>query len=153
MQVSEREIVFEKVSLEKLAGVADELLSLAGPCKVWVFQGEMGAGKTTLIKEIGKKLHVVDTMSSPTFAIINEYYTEEKLQVFHFDFYRIKSEREAIEMGAEDYFYSNSYCFIEWPERIPTLLPDTYAIIKIEATDTHQRKLSFSIHDREEKRI
>jgi len=148
MQVSEREILFDQVSKENLAEIADELFRLAGSCKVWIFQGDMGAGKTTLIKEIGKKLLVTDAMSSPTFSIVNEYWTEEKQKVYHFDFYRIKNEAEAIDMGIEDYFYSNSYCFIEWPDRIPNLLPDTYAIIRIETTDIQHRTLSFSIHGR-----
>jgi tRNA threonylcarbamoyladenosine biosynthesis protein TsaE len=153
MQLREHEVIFEKVSKEGLTGVANELFTLAGDCKVWLFLGDMGAGKTTLIKEIGKWLGVTDAMSSPTFSIVNEYWTKDKKQVYHFDFYRIKNEIEAVEIGIEDYFYSGNYCFIEWPEKIPNLLPDVHAIIKIETTDNHHRTLSFSIHDREEKRI
>lgn len=153
MQVSEREMIFEQVSRDGLTKVASELLKFADSCRVWIFQGDMGAGKTTLIKELGKKLSVTDAMSSPTFSIVNEYWATEKQKVFHFDFYRIKNEAEAADIGVEDYFYSGNYCFIEWPDRIPNLLPDTYAIIKIETTDIDHRTISFTLHDREEKRI
>ncbi len=153
MQVREQEVIFEQVTKEGLVKVASKLLTLAGSHKVWLFLGDMGAGKTTLIKEIGKQLQVTDAMSSPTFSIVNEYRTSDKKQVYHFDFYRIKNETEAVEIGIEDYFYSGKYCFIEWPEKIPNLLPDVYAIIKIETTDINHRTLSFSIHGREEKRI
>jgi tRNA threonylcarbamoyladenosine biosynthesis protein TsaE len=153
MQVRERDVVFEQVSKEGLAKVAEKLLALAGDCRVWLFVGDMGAGKTTFIKELGKLLLVTDGMSSPTFSIVNEYWTTNKEKVFHFDFYRIKNETEAVEIGIEDYFYSGCYCFIEWPEKIPNLLPDVYAVIKIETTNNNHRTLSFSIHGREEKRI
>jgi tRNA threonylcarbamoyladenosine biosynthesis protein TsaE len=83
----------------------------------------MGAGKTTFIKAICEQLGVKDTISSPTFSIVNEYLTTKGDKVFHFDFYRIKTEQEAYDMGYEDYFYSKAYCFVEWPEKIETLLP------------------------------
>jgi tRNA threonylcarbamoyladenosine biosynthesis protein TsaE len=153
MQVHECDVIFEQVTRTGLVKVASELLTLAGYEKVWLFVGDMGAGKTTLIKEIGKQLLVTDTMSSPSFSIMNEYWTSDKKQVYHFDFYRIKNETEAVEIGIEDYFYSGKYCFLEWPEKIPNLLPDVYVIIKINTTDSNHRTLSFSIHGREEKRI
>jgi tRNA threonylcarbamoyladenosine biosynthesis protein TsaE len=109
-------------SLENLAEVASTIISSAKN-KTLLFYGEMGVGKTTLIKEICKKLSVTDTISSPTFSLVNEYQTEKKDTVFHFDFYRIEEEEEALDMGIEEYFYNNDWCLIEWPENIKNLLP------------------------------
>lgn len=153
MQVSDLPIVFGELTIDRLPFVASELLRIGSTAKVWVFVGDMGAGKTTLIKELCKKLDVVDAMSSPTFSIVNEYWTKDKAKIFHFDFYRIKKEEEAIDIGVEDYFYSGSYCFIEWAERIPSLLPDQYNIVTLQTTDINHRTLSLTIHGREEKRI
>jgi tRNA threonylcarbamoyladenosine biosynthesis protein TsaE len=93
----------------------------------------MGAGKTTFIKYLCEKLGVTDTVSSPSYSIVNEYYSN-KLQavVYHFDFYRLKSEDEAYNIGIEDYFYSGNLCLIEWPSQIPSLIPDKYIEVKIE---------------------
>ena len=90
--------------------------------KIWIFDGEMGAGKTTLIKSICKNLGVFDEVSSPTFSIVNEYKTVDGKTVYHFDFYRIKSIEEAYDMGVEDYFSSGNICLIEWPEKIKEIL-------------------------------
>ncbi len=90
--------------------------------KIWIFDGEMGAGKTTLIKSICKNLGVFDEVSSPTFSIVNEYKTVDGITVYHFDFYRIKSIEEAYDMGVEDYFSSGNICLIEWPEKIKEIL-------------------------------
>ncbi|NVO04349.1 MAG: tRNA (adenosine(37)-N6)-threonylcarbamoyltransferase complex ATPase subunit type 1 TsaE, partial [Bacteroidetes bacterium] len=100
--------------------------------KVIAFYGKMGAGKTTFIKAICLKLGVVDNISSPTFSIINEYKTSESETIYHFDFYRIKNISEAFDLGYEDYFYSNSFCFIEWPEKIEDLLPENCLKVSIE---------------------
>jgi len=91
----------------------------------------MGAGKTTLIKAVCEALGVKDTISSPTFSIVNEYRAADGKKIYHFDFYRIKSENEAYDMGYEDYFYSGAYCFIEWPEKIASLLPPGAAQVTI----------------------
>ncbi len=98
---------------------------------VWLLQGEMGAGKTTFAKAICVELGVVDAMSSPTFSLINEYETAQGEAIYHFDFYRIKFEKEAENLGLEEYFYSGSLCLIEWPEKIPNLIPDQYLKISI----------------------
>ncbi len=108
------------------------------------FYGEMGAGKTTLIKEICKILGVKDITSSPTFALINEYLTHADERIFHFDFYRINHLEEAYDLGYEDYFYSDSLCLIEWPEKIESLLPKKYIKVKININETNQRIIEAS---------
>jgi len=117
--------------LDELDATAASVLSFAPENRVFVFYGEMGAGKTTLIKSMCKALGVTDNISSPTFAIVNEYKASSNT-IYHFDFYRLKTETEAMDMGFEEYLYSKNYCFIEWPERIPELLPDSYISIKIQ---------------------
>jgi tRNA threonylcarbamoyladenosine biosynthesis protein TsaE len=109
-------------SLENLSEVATELIS-STKNKTLLFYGQMGVGKTTLIKEICKQLSVLDTISSPTFSLVNEYETSKNEKVFHFDFYRIAQEEEALDMGIEEYFDNNDWCLIEWPENIENLLP------------------------------
>ncbi len=99
--------------------------------KIFAFYGEMGAGKTTFIKAICKYFGVEDIVSSPTFAIINEYLTSNQEQIFHFDFYRLKNAGELFDIGYEDYFYSNSYCLIEWPEKIEEFLPEETIRVEI----------------------
>lgn len=99
--------------------------------KVWLFYGEMGAGKTTFIKVLLKLLKTRDPGSSPSFSLVNEYCSPEAGPVFHFDFYRIQHEGEALDIGYEDYFYSGAYCFVEWPEKIPNLLPEGSLKIQI----------------------
>lgn len=108
------------------------------------FYGEMGAGKTTLIKAICKELGVKDTTSSPTFAIINEYVAKNSLPVHHFDFYRINSEFEAYDFGYEEYLYSGELCLIEWPEKIENLLPVPYIKIQILVENDERRKVVMS---------
>jgi tRNA threonylcarbamoyladenosine biosynthesis protein TsaE len=143
--------VFEKVGLSDLQQVARQVLKETSNLRVWVFEGEMGAGKTTFIKVICNELGVEDTMSSPTFSIVNEYLTKAGAKVFHFDFFRIKNEAEAYDIGAEEYFYSGNYCFIEWPEKIPGLLPAEHAhVTLLHDTDT-LRTIAFSLHDGKEK--
>src|SRR4051812_24687342 len=107
--------LFNEVRLDDLQHIAEQVLKKAKLYKVWLFSGEMGAGKTTFIKVICKTLGVEDVMSSPTFSIVNEYATLNNGLVYHFDFFRIKSEAEAYDIGTEEYFYSGNYCFIEWP--------------------------------------
>ena len=96
--------------------------------KIWIFEGEMGAGKTTLIKAICKNLGVMDEVSSPTFSIVNEYKTVEGKTVYHFDFYRVKSIEEVYDIGVEDYFYSGNICLVEWPEKIKEILTKEKAL-------------------------
>lgn len=124
--------------LQDLPGAALQILNLAGKQRIFLFYGDMGAGKTTFIKELCAQLGVQDVVSSPTFSIVNEY-TTGKLTLYHFDFYRLKQETEALDLGYEDYFYSGNYCFIEWPEKIPNLLPAGYLKINIKDDGTGLR--------------
>ncbi len=110
-------------SLEEIEEAAKKVIEFAQKVKFWVFEGDMGAGKTTLIKAICKQLEVEDTVSSPTYSIVNEYNTRRGHTIYHFDFYRIKDESEAYDIGAEEYFDSGNYCFVEWPSRVSGLLP------------------------------
>lgn len=119
-------------SLEELPLAAKKILAVAKSEKIFVFKGEMGSGKTTLIKELCLQIGVDSAMSSPTFSLINEYETSNGEVVYHFDFYRLEDEQEAFDYGYEDYFFSGNYCFIEWPEKIPNLIPDNYLLIEIE---------------------
>jgi len=128
-------------NLAELDATAESILSFAPQNRVFVFYGEMGAGKTTLIKSLCKVLGVTDNISSPTFAIVNEYRAVNNT-VFHFDFYRLKKETEAMDMGFEEYLYSNNYCFIEWPEKIPELLPESYISIKIQVVADSARYIT-----------
>src|SRR5690606_1930704 len=101
--------------LHELSGAAKKIVSFAGDCKVWLFSGDLGAGKTTLIKEICRYFGVEDTVNSPTFSLVNEYSDRSGSKYYHLDFYRIKNEEEAYDIGAEEYLYSGDYCFVEWP--------------------------------------
>ncbi len=118
-------------SVAELPGIAQQLLAEAGLFRVFAFYGEMGSGKTTFIKEICRQLGVEEVVTSPTFTIVNEYRSGTGEPVFHFDFYRIKSESEALDLGYENYLYSGNYCFVEWPERIAALLPSKIAKVSI----------------------
>ena len=134
------EIVF---TLDELELVAQKVIAQQ-PSKVILFHGEMGVGKTTLIKQLCKTLGVIEATSSPTFSLVNEYETITNQIVYHFDFYRLKNEMEALDMGADDYFYSGNWCFIEWAEKIPSLIPDEHALITIELVENGKRHLTLT---------
>ncbi len=128
--------------LAQLPAVAKQLVKSFDGERIIAFYGEMGAGKTTLIKAICEELDVTDTISSPTYSIVNEYRTAKGEKIYHFDFYRIKSADEAYDMGYEEYFYSKAYCFIEWPEKIAELMPLTYEKVTI-AVQGEGRMITF----------
>ena len=127
-------------SLENLSEVATEIISSAEN-KTLLFYGQMGVGKTTLIKEICKQLGVLDNISSPTFSLVNEYQTSNNEKVFHFDFYRIEEEEEALDMGIEEYFDNNDWCLVEWPENIENLLPLKAVQIHLSILNDQQRNI------------
>lgn len=129
----------------ELALAAKSLIDFAGAVKVWMFKGEMGAGKTTFIRYICRQLEVVENVSSPTFSIINEYSRKNGELVYHFDFYRIEKVQEAVDIGCEEYFYSGNICLVEWPEKILNLLPEPKVEVTI-VSDGVNRKIRFS-HD------
>ena len=110
-------------SLSDINHIAARFIQAHPADRIFAFYGAMGAGKTTFIKALCEEMQVMDYVTSPTFALINEYKTENNSAIFHFDFYRIKNVSEAYDFGYEDYFYSGDYCFIEWPELVESLLP------------------------------
>ena len=120
-----------------------EILKVCEPHRVFAFNGQMGAGKTTFIKSLCEAMGTADIVNSPTFAIVNVYNVEQpyKGEVYHFDCYRLKDIREAIDFGAEDYLYSGNYCFIEWPEMIDALLPEDTVYVRISVLDNGNRQL------------
>ena len=127
-------------TLKKLSSIAAEIISSVKN-KTLLFYGEMGVGKTTLIKEICRQLGILDNISSPTFSLVNEYQTSEEEKVFHFDFYRIEEEEEAFDIGIEEYFDSDAWCLVEWPENIENLLPLGAAQIHLSILDDEQRNI------------
>ncbi|MNK51180.1 tRNA threonylcarbamoyladenosine biosynthesis protein TsaE [compost metagenome] len=127
--------------LSDLPQVAEQLLTFAGKEKVFIFEGEMGAGKTTFIKHFCARLGIEDVVSSPTYSIVNEYESPDG-SVYHFDFYRIKDIREAYDLGYEEYFYGGGICLIEWPERVVELLPENYIKVEISVVDENERLFS-----------
>ena len=135
-------------SIDTIRETAREFISQIGDHRVFAFYGKMGAGKTTFVKAICEELGVEDVITSPTFAIVNEYtcpLTTHQLpinQIFHFDFYRIKKLEEVYDMGYEEYFYSGALCFIEWPELIEPLLPDDAVRVTIEEQPDGTRTVS-----------
>ena len=137
----------EPFHLDDLDRIAKDLLNEAGDCRVWLFSGELGAGKTTLIKAVCVALDVRSHMTSPTFSIVNEYHTGSGEQVYHFDFYRLKNENEALDVGVDEYLDSGKYCFIEWPDRIPSLVPRHHFKIQIVIVEKEKRRLEAQMHD------
>ena len=141
-----QEITFEINSIEELSKVSDLLLDWREKSNIIAFYGTMGAGKTTLVKNLCQKLGVSDEVNSPTFALVNEYQTEALDSIFHFDFYRIKSLEEVFDIGYEDYFYGGSLCLLEWPELIDPLMPEHFIKVEITHGDTDtNRKIRCSL--------
>ena len=128
-------------NLDNIRAAAREFIQHMGEARVFAFYGKMGAGKTTFVKAICEELGVDDVITSPTFAIINEYEGEET--IYHFDFYRIKKLEEVYDMGYEDYFYSGALCFIEWPELIEEILPDDAVRVSITEQEDGSRTVAF----------
>ncbi len=126
-------------SLDTIEETAREFVKLMGDRTVFAFRGEMGAGKTTFIKVLCEVLGVEDTINSPTFAIVNEYRSATAELIYHFDFYRINKYEEVFDLGYEDYFYSGSLCFVEWPEKVEELLPADVVNVRISENEDGTR--------------
>ena len=127
-------------SIEQINEVAQKVVT-GNPEKVILFNGEMGAGKTTFIKALCLYLGVENPTSSPTFSLVNEYEAANNQLVYHFDVYRLKNQTEALDMGIDEYLYSGHWCFIEWAEKIPDLIPENHSIITITQLDNGNRLL------------
>jgi tRNA threonylcarbamoyladenosine biosynthesis protein TsaE len=130
-------------TIEDLAGVARKILDEMNEQRVFALKGLMGAGKTTLIKAFCDVLGVESMVSSPTFALVNEYTDKDALPIYHFDFYRIKKIEEVFDIGYEEYLYGDNYCFLEWPELIEGLLPDDYVNVDIEVGANEERIITY----------
>ncbi|MGQ7868258.1 tRNA (adenosine(37)-N6)-threonylcarbamoyltransferase complex ATPase subunit type 1 TsaE [Sunxiuqinia sp. sy24] len=132
-------------SVDELPQAAEAFLNYFKGERLFAFYGKMGAGKTTLIKALCRALGSTDPITSPTFALVNEYSTASNERIFHFDFYRIKNIEEALDIGFDDYVYSGKYCFMEWPENIEALLPDNIIAVNIEVLDNQSREIKANI--------
>jgi tRNA threonylcarbamoyladenosine biosynthesis protein TsaE len=133
---------FELSDIDK---AAQQLLQVGGSKKVFAFNGEMGAGKTTFIHALCAALGVKGTVSSPTFSIINQYVTVDGKIIYHMDLYRLKDEQEALNAGVEDCLYSGNICLVEWPEKAPGIFPDDTLYITITTVGSNTRKVSFNL--------
>lgn len=128
-------------TLDDLQGIAEKMLELFPMDRIFAFEGNMGAGKTTFIKVLCKNLEVMNEVVSPTFAIINEYHSNKVGSIYHFDFYRINKVEEVMDIGYEDYLYSGNYCLMEWPEKIEKLLPENIVYVTIQNLDDRSRSI------------
>ncbi len=142
-EISEN-ISFSDIHLDDLPQIVTEIYDFGKNYKIWLFKAEMGGGKTTFISQLCDYLEVEDHVSSPTFGLVNEYMSAKIGEIYHFDFYRIKNEQEAFEIGVEDYFYSGKLCLIEWPDMIPSFIPDQFILIEITISN-EQTKRNFKV--------
>lgn len=144
--MSSKELVIRTSGIDNLLSASQKIIDFTkGQSNIWLFHGEMGAGKTTLIKSICQKLGVLDHVNSPTFALVNEYMTDQAETIYHFDMYRIKSEIEAFDIGFEEYIDSQNLCLIEWPSKIDRLLPEDCIDIDIKVLDENSREITIRL--------
>ena len=136
--------MFITFSLDEINDVVKKILE-QNLNKVILFHGEMGVGKTTFIKALSKEIGVYEVTSSPTFSLVNEYQTSNNQVVYHFDFYRINNEIEALDLGVDEYLYSGNWCFIEWADKIPNLIPESHSVISISLLTDGKRSLELSL--------
>ena len=136
-------IMERKFRLGELPEVAKEFIDAMGNDRIFLFEGEMGAGKTTFIAEVCRLMGADDDFGSPTFSLVNEYADSEGNPIYHFDLYRIDSPQEALDMGAEEYFNSGEICLVEWPDRLGSLVPEEAKVVKIIVNPDGTRSLIF----------
>lgn len=138
-------IVSLKLTLDNASDIAEKFLSVVGDYRKFSFSGSMGAGKTTFITSICQKLKAIDSVSSPTFSIVNEYETETEELIYHFDFYRIENPEELYDIGFEEYCVDNHWCFIEWPEKAQELIPEDFISVAmiVEEDDNREIQIKF----------
>ena len=136
------------VSLNRIDEAAREFLEATKGIEVLAFSGELGAGKTTFIQALSRVLKVTDEVNSPTFSLVNQYFTTEGTSVFHFDLYRIEDPQELFDLGYEEYFYSGERCFIEWPEKASHLIPDSAVVAEIKVNPDGSREIRFESRPR-----
>ncbi|MEM9675282.1 MAG: tRNA (adenosine(37)-N6)-threonylcarbamoyltransferase complex ATPase subunit type 1 TsaE [Cyclobacteriaceae bacterium] len=141
------EWVVKSVGEEDLPSVAKELIDWAQPHTIWLFRGDLGAGKTTFIQALAEQWGVEDRVSSPTFSIVNEYLGGDDQPIYHFDFYRLEDETEALDIGLDEYLTSGNICLMEWPEKIRNLLPDQYVQLRLEVLPDESRTFYASKHE------
>ncbi|SRR5258706_8098998 len=145
------ELVSEEMGIafsqREISEVAKKLLKAGNDRSVWALNGPMGSGKTTLVKALVAELGVHEITASPTFSIVNEYHDKSGKPIYHFDFYRIKNESEAFDIGTDEYFESGNLCLVEWPEKIPSLLPVDHFEIQLEIIAEHSRLIRYRKHD------
>ena len=135
-----RELTFR---LEELPRVAKEFIDSIGEDRIFLFEGEMGSGKTTFIAEVCRQMGADDDFGSPTFSLVNEYADSAGNPIFHFDLYRIESPQEALDMGAEEYFNSGEICLVEWPDRLGNIIPEDSRIVELKVNADDSRTLKF----------
>lgn len=129
--------------LEDISGAAEAFVGAIGTDRIFLFEGEMGAGKTTFIAEVCRLLGAADYFGSPTFSLVNEYLDASGNPIYHFDLYRLDSPQEALDMGAEDYFFSGNLCLVEWPDRLGPLIPEEARKVVISVNPDNSRTISF----------
>ena len=132
-----------KFKLDELPDAAKSFIEAIGDDRIFLFDGEMGAGKTTFIAEVCRQLGAADDFGSPTFSLVNEYADREGNPIYHFDLYRIESPGEALDMGAEEYFYSGNLCLVEWPDRLGPILPEEARLVTLTINPDESRTLIF----------
>ncbi len=142
-----REEIIKINNLEEYPSAAKKFIAAMGDNRIFAFYGGMGSGKTTFIKSVCEEMGVEEAINSPTFAIVNEYESQEGETIYHFDFYRIKSIAEVYNMGYEEYLYNNAYCFIEWPELIEELLPEEAVKVTITEEEDTSRTIKITFND------
>lgn len=142
-----RNLILDAQSLDDLADVAKQIKTFAGDIKIWLLSGDLGAGKTTLLKEIARFLDIQDNITSPTFGLVNEYRNWDEEVFYHFDFYRIETLQEVVDIGFDEYIDSGAYCFIEWPEKIEALLPEKFVLIRIKEQTPQLRRFEIDIYE------